>query len=82
MNRIYRGMCIALVAVLLLAAFASLFTGDAEIRPELTISSLLDGSWFGEYQAYYAHTFATRDLMEEDFLDLEGWLNFGEGNLS
>lgn len=78
MNRVYKYVCIAVVSVLLLGMGASLFTGDASIRPGLTLSGLLDGSYFRAYQQYYADTFAARNLMAEDFADLEAFYDFGE----
>ena len=78
MNRIYKWMCMAVVAVLLLVAVLAIFTGDGEIRPVWDISHVLEGSWFRDYQTYFAETFPGRKLMGNVVAKLEAFYNFGE----
>ena len=78
MNRIYKWMCMSVVAVMLLVAVLAMFTGDPAIRPEWDISHVLEGSWFRDYQTYFAETFPGRKLMGKGIAKLESFYNYGE----
>lgn len=77
MNRLYKTMCAAvLTAMLLMLAFAVFDRGQAE-KPELSISSLVDGSFFREFQLYFADTFPAGEWMQDDYAQLEEFYRFG-----
>lgn len=77
MKKIYHILCVLLVVALLIFGCISLIDRDAayseledrELRtfPDCTISSLFDGSFLRELQAYYGDTFPGREsLLEGD----------------
>lgn len=73
MKRIYTALCGAMLLFLLLVGLISTFDKDAtfsesekrqlKTRPKLTISALLDGTYFNEYREYYADTFPGREKL-------------------
>ena len=77
MNQIYRAFCNVLLAVLLLVMILSFFdkepvrseleNRDLKQKPSLTIEGILDGSYFREYQLYFADTFPNRENMLDDY---------------
>lgn len=78
MNLVYKRICIAILAALMLVMIAALFVTDAQSRPVMTVSGILDGSYFRNYQRNYTDTFPTSKWMQDDFADLEAFYNFGE----
>ncbi len=87
MKKIYAGMCAVLFLVLLLVGLISGFDKDAwysdrEERslaefPALTISGLLDGSFWQELSVYYTDTFPGREEMLGVMEKMEGFYVFG-----
>ncbi len=73
MKRIYTALCGVMLLFLLLVGLISTFDKDAtfsesekrqlKTRPKLTISALLDGTYFNEYREYYADTFPGREKL-------------------
>lgn len=88
MNRIYKMLCAAVLAVMLLVFLTALFDKDAVYseteqrqlpeKPRLTVSAFLDGSWWEELQLYFADTFPGREALLEDYAQLDDFYNFGE----
>ena len=76
MKRIYTALCGFMLLFLLLVGLFSTFDKDAtfseserrqlKTKPELTISSLLDGTYFNSYREYYADTFPGREGLLDD----------------
>ena len=71
MKKIYSGLCAAILFALIVIGLISTFDKDAtyseserrqlKTRPKLTVSALLDGSYFDDYRAYFADTFPNRE---------------------
>lgn len=92
MRRIYAAFCGVLLAVLLLIGLISAFDKDEwysdkqqrslQTKPELTVSGLLDGSYYDSWCSYYADTFPSREDMLDTFEKMEGFYTFsGEGEV-
>ncbi|MBQ9148161.1 MAG: hypothetical protein IJX69_01205 [Oscillospiraceae bacterium] len=87
MKRIYSILCAVFLAVLLLGGLISTFDKDAtyseserrklKTAPKLTFSGLLDGSYFDNYEAYFADTFPNRESLMESNVSLNGFYYFG-----
>lgn len=87
MKKLYTGLCGTLLAVLLLVGLISGFDKDPwysekeqrslAAMPELTLSGLLDGSFYRNLQIYYADTFPGRENMLETLDKLESFYTFG-----
>ena len=83
MAKIYQVICGLMVLVLLAVGTISLLDRDAEFSetegrnlnrfPEMTVSSLLDGSFLRELEIYYADTFPGRETMLESYRTLDGF---------
>lgn len=77
MNHIYRAFCAVLLALLLFVMVVSFFdkepvrseleNRDLKQRPSISVEGLLDGSYFREYQLYFADTFPNRENMLDDY---------------
>lgn len=88
MNQHYKILCSALLAVLLLVFIIALFDRDATYseteqrellgKPKLTVSAILDGSWWKELQLYFADTFPGREALLDDFAEMNKFYNFGD----
>lgn len=88
MNRIYKILCAAILAVLLVVFLFALVDKDAVYsekegrelmgKPKLTVSSVLDGSFWDELQLYFADTFPGREALLDDYAELDQFYNFGE----
>ena len=77
MKRIYTALSVFVLVFTLLMGLISTFDKDAtyseserrplQTKPELTLSGLLDGTYFNAYREYYADTFPGREgLMESN----------------
>ena len=87
MKRIYTALSGFLLVFLLLVGFISTFDKDAtfsesekrqlKTRPKLTVSGLLDGTYFNEYRAYFADTFPNREVLMNSNTTLNGFYYFG-----
>ena len=77
MKRIYSALCACMFLFVLLVGLISTFDKDPtfsesekrqlKTRPKLTISGLIDGTYFMSYREYYADTFPGREgLMEKN----------------
>lgn len=87
MKRIYAGLCAAFVLILLAIGLISTFDKDAtfseserrqlKTRPSLTVSGLLDGSYFEDYRAYFADTFPSREKLMSSNTELNAFYYFG-----
>ena len=87
MRKIYTGLCATLLAVLLLVGLISSFDkdewySDKEQRslatmPKLTVSGLLDGSFYENLQIYYSDTFPGRENMLDTFEIMDRFYTFG-----
>ena len=87
MKRIYTALSGFLLVFLLLVGFISTFDKDAtfsesekrqlKTRPKLTVSGLIDGTYFNEYRAYFADTFPNRETLMESNVTLNGFYYFG-----
>ncbi|MBO5130260.1 MAG: hypothetical protein J6B95_07955 [Oscillospiraceae bacterium] len=86
MKRIYTALCGAFLLFLLLVGLISTFDKDAtfseserrqlKTRPKLTISSLLDGTYFIDYREYFADTFPGRESLMEKNVSLNNFYYF------
>lgn len=76
MKRIYSILCGGLLTLVLLVGLISLF-GDSTGKPKLTVSGLLDGSYWEAYTEYYASVFPGRERLLESYEKLEGFYTFG-----
>ena len=87
MKRIYTALSCFLLLFLLLVGLISTFDKDAtyseaekrqlKTRPKLTVSGLLDGSYFNEYREYFADTFPNRETLMKSNTTLNGFYYFG-----
>lgn len=87
MKRIYTALSAFMLLFLLLVGLVSTFDKDetyseAERRhlktmPKLTISGLIDGSYFNSYREYYADTFPNRETLMNTNTTLNGFYYFG-----
>ena len=87
MKRIYTILSVLILSVLLLTGLISTFDVDAtyseserrklKTAPALTFSSLLDGSFFENYAAYFADTFPGREMLMLHNRNLNGFYYFG-----
>ena len=81
MNRIYKGICMAMLAVLLLVFVICIFDGDDDRsrlenrelkqKPELSFSAILDGSFFRDYERYFADQFPGREGLLDNYAKLD-----------
>ena len=81
MNRIYKGICMAMLAVLLLVFVICIFDGDDDRsrlenrelkqKPELSFSAILDGSFFRDYERYFADQFPGREGLLDNY---QSWI--------
>lgn len=81
MNQIYRAFCAVLLAVLVVVMLISFFdpvpthspleNRALAQRPALSLEGLLDGSFFREYQLFFADTFPGRERLLDDFASLD-----------
>ena len=86
MKRIYTVLCVVMWLALLLVGVIATFDQDAtfsetekrqlKTKPKLTISGLLDGSYFNNYREYFADTFPDRESLIESNVTLNGFYYF------
>ena len=86
MKRIYTVLSAAFLLFFLLVGLISTFDKDPtfsesekrplKTSPKLTISGLLDGSFFNEYREYFADTFPGRENLMEDNISLNAFYYF------
>lgn len=87
MKRIYTALSVFFLLFAMLVGLISTFDkdpdySDAEKRklktkPKMTISGLLDGTYFNDYRAYYADTFPNREALMNSNTTLNGFYYFG-----
>ena len=87
MKRIYTALSGFLLLFLLLVGLISTFDKDAtfseserrqlKTKPKMTISNLLDGTYFNQYREYYADTFPNRETLMKSNTTLNGFYYFG-----
>lgn len=87
MKRIYTALSVFFLLFVMLVGLISTFDkdpdySDAEKRklktkPKMTISGLLDGTYFNDYRAYYADTFPNREALMNSNTTLNGFYYFG-----
>ena len=87
MKRIYTALSGFVLVFLLLVGLISTFDKDATFsesekrqlksRPKLTVSGLIDGTYFNEYREYFADTFPNRETLMESNVTLNGFYYFG-----
>lgn len=76
MNKVYSIFCGLLILILLTLCCISLVDRDATFSefeqrdlktfPQITVSGLMNGSFFAQIQEYYGETFPGRESMVED----------------
>lgn len=87
MKRIYSVLCGFMLLFMLMVGLISTFDKDAtfseaekrqlKTKPALTISGLLDGTYFNKYREYYADTFPNRETLMDSNTTLNGFYYFG-----
>ena len=87
MKRIYTALAAFLMLFVLLVGLISTFDKDAtyseserrqlKTRPKMTLSNLLDGTYFNQYREYFADTFPNRETLMESNVTLNGFYYFG-----
>ena len=87
MRRIYTILSCLLLAILFLTGLRSTFDMDPtyseserrklKTTPLMTFSALLDGSFFSDYEAYFADTFPGRETLMQSNIALNGFYYFG-----
>lgn len=87
MKRIYTALSIFFLLFTMLVGLISTFDKDAtfseserrqlKTKPKMTISGLLDGTYFNKYREYYADTFPNRETLMESNTTLNGFYYFG-----
>lgn len=91
MNKLYKRLSLALLALVAAAGLFSVLDKDAtyseserrklKTAPALTLSSLLDGSFFSDFSAYFADTFPGREGLMNVNRTLNGFYYFGGDSL-
>lgn len=91
MKKLYKIFSLLLLAVLFIVGAVSVFDTDAtyseserrklKTMPALTVSSLLDGSFFSDFSGYFADTFPGREGLMEANRSLNGFYYFDALNL-
>ena len=87
MKRIYTALSVFFLLFLLLVGLISTFDKDAtfseaerrqlKTKPALTVSGLIDGTYFNKYREYYADTFPNRETLMDSNTTLNGFYYFG-----
>ena len=87
MKRIYTALSVFFLLFTLLVGLISTFDKDAtfseserrqlKTKPKLTISGLIDGTYFNSYREYYADTFPNRETLMGSNTTLNGFYYFG-----
>ena len=87
MKRIYTALSVFFLLFTLLVGLISTFDKDAtfseserrqlKTKPKMTISGLIDGTYFNEYREYYADTFPNRETLMDTNTTLNGFYYFG-----
>lgn len=74
MNRICKILCVVLLVRLLLSFGWALITKDSAIavKPQLTVSGLLDGAYYSSLDQVYPDAYPNREKVLEDFEWLKG----------
>lgn len=86
MNKLYKIFCLVMLAALLIVGAVSIFDHDATFSeserrklktcPKLTISAILDGSFFSDFSDYFADTFPGRESLMDTNRSLNGFYYF------
>ena len=87
MNKLYKLLSLLLLAVIFAVGALSVFDTDAtyseserrklKTAPDLTVSALLDGSFFSDFSTYFADTFPGREILMDANRRLNGFYYFG-----
>ena len=87
MKRIYTALSVFFLLFAMLMGLISTFDKDAtysesekrklKTRPKMTISSLIDGTYFNDYREYFADTFPNRETLMKSNTSLNGFYYFG-----
>lgn len=87
MKRIYTALSCFFLLFVMLVGLISTFDVDAtfseaekrqlKTKPKMTISNLLDGTYFNLYREYFADTFPNRETLMESNTTLNGFYYFG-----
>lgn len=87
MKRIYTALCGFMLLFVMLVGLISTFDKDEvyseserrqlKTKPKMTISGLIDGTYFAEYRDYYADTFPNRESLMKGNTTLNGFYYFG-----
>ena len=74
MNRICKILCTVLLARLLLSFGWAVIAKDPETaaKPQMTVSNVLDGSYYSNLEVYYRDAYPNRERVLEDFEWLKG----------
>ena len=85
MKRIYSALSAFLMLFVLLVGLISTFDEDAtfsesekrqlKTKPKLTVSGLIDGTYFNQYREYFADTFPNRETLMKAYEDPEAYPN-------
>ncbi|MBR5021283.1 MAG: hypothetical protein IKY17_06600 [Oscillospiraceae bacterium] len=92
MKKLYKILSLLLLAAIFAVGAVSVFDTDAtyseserrklKTAPALTVSALLDGSFFSDFSAYFADTFPGREILMDTNRSLNGFYYFvGNGSL-
>ena len=87
MKKLYKILSLILLTALFAVGAFSIFDTDATYSeserrklktcPELTVSSILDGSFFSDFSDYFADTFPGRESLMDTNRSLNGFYYFG-----
>ena len=87
MKRIYTALSVFFLLFVMLVGLISTFDKDATYseaekrklkeKPKMSISNLLDGTYFNDYRAYFADTFPNRETLMKSNTTLNGFYYFG-----
>ena len=87
MKRIYTILSVFFLLFAMLLGLISTFDKDAtysesekrklKTRPKMTISGLIDGTYFNDYREYFADTFPNRETLMKSNTSLNGFYYFG-----
>lgn len=79
MKKLYGRCCAVLLAALVILGVVSVFWGDnSGEKPEVSLKAILDGSYYEEYQEYFAASFPGRERMLSRYEKMEKFYDFGE----
>lgn len=77
MKRIYSVLTALVLGVLLIVGVVALFSpGASAKKPKLTLSGLLNGSYFSDYRTYYAGSFTDNQTLKNANTKLNGFYRY------